>query len=1231
MSRTLALVTGSTQGIGLAVAKELAIKHNYHVLLGVRNIKAGEEIASGLRKDGHQASVVELDLNSPESINKAVKHIDEKYGHLDVLINNAGVLLDRQQGLSTWDLFSKTFTTNVVGTGCLSQSILPLLRKAKNAPPRIVFVSSVMGSLTKATDETTIYYNIDYKAYDASKAAVNMLMLNFARELSDVGGKVNSVCPGLVKTGLSGYHEWGTSPEVGAERVVEMATIEEDGPTRTFKHPYKRHVNYCRRAQAQRKGRPKSCTSCRIAKTKCDFGQPCSRCTKKDLRCTFGRPARNGAATSIEHCQDINARPSNELEAVNGVIPCEPPSFSLDLDDFASEVISSPNTISTDPAGLMPAPLDVFPPGITNDMQIRVPPRSLSSKGDLTRVSNRLSSMQHASRVIMQMLYAYPQMMLRRQTFPPFIHPHWHLKTLPETLGTCMSLAQLFALRTPETQSFLWRMVAAEEERFREMLHTFSPREVHLCLEAMIIYMMMSMSEPDSESKERTSRLFETAELIGSRFLDHTGSYSTSEISEPSSTWQDWIFAESRRRMSCLWLIISCVITIENGRTCSSCSDLHNLPLPSSKLLWEARSLEEWQTEKAFFDMSCPIVTLGELVEAKANAGNPVEAHRLQGWEMGSDKMTAMLNIAVDPDICQRTQAFSAIVFLHQHPLVRRDEAPKANSSSRANAKSLPQQPRVNNNTMAKFLAMRKQKPSQTLQQRPQQKPQHKPSQKPPQISKQILQQRPQQIPQQIPQQPQPMPLLPSNPSTSDLADNDNDFKEFDLVPEPTLCKEQQDLLGLIILERNIFFTGSAGCGKSTVLKAAVKKLRAAGKIVHITAPTGRAALGVNGVTPWSYTGWTTDTIKVGLGKLKSDSRRPTVKARLMKTDVLVIDEISMVENHHFQRTNECLKSARCRSSQHNDYGPTAPPFDGVQLLVTGDFCQLPPVKPFGHCMYYGSRTIADDKRSLTEWNCDSMRPCGLFAIEDQWNFRSAAWEENRKSFERLPGGRTVYQAIDGFDWREHYKELEHYKQKALEDPFSDIPYVDGTLEQCKESPLDAYVEMKINARVMLKINLDTEKGLVNGGSQGIVIGWEPYDPAKLPNTKKATLLNLDVLSGHHADWRAKKIQKYAERRQIRQWPIVRFNNEPHSVLYRTQLPLVLAWAVSIHKSQGMTLTHVMTDLSQAWEQALKYAALSRVTSLDGLAVLKPGGGTSVEFLEDKFGRALFTELKGNT
>ncbi|KAM5345049.1 hypothetical protein ACJ41O_010911 [Fusarium nematophilum] len=232
MSPPLAFVTGATQGIGRAVAQILASQHSYHVILGARQPQDGEKVASGLREAGHKASVVQLDLTSPKSIEAAVKSIETDFGYLDVLVNNAGILLDHYDSLSTWDLFSKTFTTNVIGTATLTEGLVPLLRKAKVGPPRVVFVTSVMGSLERATDKTTMYYNIDYKAYDASKAAVNMLMINYARVLGDKA-KVNSVCPGLVKTALNGFMEYGTSPEVGAERIVEMATLGEDGQTET--------------------------------------------------------------------------------------------------------------------------------------------------------------------------------------------------------------------------------------------------------------------------------------------------------------------------------------------------------------------------------------------------------------------------------------------------------------------------------------------------------------------------------------------------------------------------------------------------------------------------------------------------------------------------------------------------------------------------------------------------------------------------------------------------------------------------------------------------------------------------------------------------------------------------------------------------------------------------------------------------------------------------------------
>lgn len=230
----MALVTGASQGIGRAFAQSLTSKDNYHVLLGVRNSKSGEEVATGLHDSGHQAPVVQLDLTSPTSIEAAIKDIQTRFGYLDVLINNAGILVNHHQGLSTWGLFTKKFTASVISTAALTEGLVPLLQKAKTGPPRIVFVTSIMGSLERSADKTTLYYPTDYKAYDVSKAATSMLTLNYGRNLDDVGGKDNCVCLGYVKTALTDSNEYCHSPEVGAERIVEFATIGEDRPTGTF-------------------------------------------------------------------------------------------------------------------------------------------------------------------------------------------------------------------------------------------------------------------------------------------------------------------------------------------------------------------------------------------------------------------------------------------------------------------------------------------------------------------------------------------------------------------------------------------------------------------------------------------------------------------------------------------------------------------------------------------------------------------------------------------------------------------------------------------------------------------------------------------------------------------------------------------------------------------------------------------------------------------------------------
>ena len=152
---------------------------------------------------------------------------------------------------------------------------------------------------------------------------------------------------------------------------------------------------------------------------------------------------------------------------------------------------------------------------------------------------------------------------------------------------------------------------------------------------------------------------------------------------------------------------------------------------------------------------------------------------------------------------------------------------------------------------------------------------------------------------------------------------------------EPTLCPEQRGLVDLILSGKNVFYTGSAGCGKSTVLKAFVKELREMGQDVRIVAPTGKAALEVNGSTYFTFAGWTPSHFKKQLKDLKQGAHQTWVNKRMRAVDVLIIDEISMLENHIFERLNEVMKEAR---GSHQAFG-------GVQMVVTGDFCQLPPVK----------------------------------------------------------------------------------------------------------------------------------------------------------------------------------------------------------------------------------------------------------------------------------------------
>jgi hypothetical protein len=150
------------------------------------------------------------------------------------------------------------------------------------------------------------------------------------------------------------------------------------------------------------------------------------------------------------------------------------------------------------------------------------------------------------------------------------------------------------------------------------------------------------------------------------------------------------------------------------------------------------------------------------------------------------------------------------------------------------------------------------------------------------------------------------------------------------IEPALILKPEQQMVVDLILEGHNVFYTGSAGCGKSTILKAFVKQLQLRGKNVKIVAPTNLAALNVGGITTWSFAGWTPDSMKRSLDTLMKGAHGKEVWERFDKTDVLVIDEISMVENLLFERLNYIMKASIGERKGGGAFG-------GVQVIVTGD------------------------------------------------------------------------------------------------------------------------------------------------------------------------------------------------------------------------------------------------------------------------------------------------------
>ncbi len=230
--RKVALVTGANKGIGFEVARQLARDHGMTVVIAARDDARGREAADKLVADGLDARAVVLDVTDPTTAEAAVRQVEEWFGRLDVLVNNAGIALDRvppsQIGL---DVLRQTYETNVFGVFNVTAAMLPLLKKS--AAPRIVNVSSGLGSLAQNSDPDWEFAAIKPLAYNSSKAALNMMTVVFAAELKDSSIKVNAVDPGYTATDMNGHQGTQTVAQ-GATAAVRMATLADDGPTGGF-------------------------------------------------------------------------------------------------------------------------------------------------------------------------------------------------------------------------------------------------------------------------------------------------------------------------------------------------------------------------------------------------------------------------------------------------------------------------------------------------------------------------------------------------------------------------------------------------------------------------------------------------------------------------------------------------------------------------------------------------------------------------------------------------------------------------------------------------------------------------------------------------------------------------------------------------------------------------------------------------------------------------------------
>ncbi|XP_003418406.4 ATP-dependent DNA helicase PIF1 isoform X5 [Loxodonta africana] len=399
--------------------------------------------------------------------------------------------------------------------------------------------------------------------------------------------------------------------------------------------------------------------------------------------------------------------------------------------------------------------------------------------------------------------------------------------------------------------------------------------------------------------------------------------------------------------------------------------------------------------------------------------------------------------------------------------------------------------------------------------------------------------------------------------------------KRLSLPPtKPRLSEEQAAVLRVVLKGQSIFFTGSAGTGKSYLLKRILGSLPPMGTVA--TASTGVAACHIGGTTLHAFAG--IGSGKAPLAQCVALAQRPGVRQGWLNCQRLVIDEISMVEADLFDKLEAVARAVRQQDE----------PFGGIQLIICGDFLQLPPVtkgsQPPQFCFQAKSwRKCIPVILELTEvWRqADQAFISLLQAVR-----LGRCSDEVTRQLRATAAHKVGRDGIVATRLCTHQDEVALTNERWLQELPGEVhsfEAMDSDPEQARtldaQCPASRVLQLKLGAQVMLVKNLAVSRGLVNG-ARGVVVGFEA-EGRGLPQVR--------FLCGITEVIRADR------------WTVQATGGQ---LLSRQQLPLQLAWAISIHKSQGMSLDCVEISLGRVFASGQAYVALSRARSLQGLRVL---------------------------